>query len=179
MDFSHILTEPYILTLTILMAASLIILCIYYAIFHFRVGRYKGPKKKNTAPATSSPCPPVSVVLTAQNDAEWLKTNLVYLLEQDYPDFEVVVVDYMSKDETQFVLKILSENYPNLKVVPLAGNANGYRGKKYPMSIGIKSAKSDILVFADPNCRPIDLTNFSWLRQVVSAYADPKTEAVL
>ena len=179
MDFSHILTEPYILTLTILMAASLIILCIYYAIFHFRVGRYKGPKKKNTAPATSSPCPPVSVVLTAQNDAEWLKTNLVYLLEQDYPDFEVVVVDYMSKDETQFVLKILSENYPNLKVVPLAGNANGYRGKKYPMSIGIKSAKNDILVFADPNCRPIDLTNFSWLRQVVSAYADPKTEAVL
>lgn len=179
MDFSHILTEPYILTLTILMAASLIILCIYYAIFHFRVGRYKGPKKKNTAPATSSPCPPVSVVLTAQNDAEWLKTNLVYLLEQDYPDFEVVVVDYMSKDETQFVLKILSENYPNLKVVSLAGNANGYRGKKYPMSIGIKSAKNDILVFADPNCRPIDLTNFSWLRQVVSAYADPKTEAVL
>ena len=179
MDFSHILTEPYILTLTILMAASLIILCIYYAIFHFRVGRYKGPKKKNTAPDTSSPCPPVSVVLTAQNDAEWLKTNLVYLLEQDYPDFEVVVVDYMSKDETQFVLKILSENYPNLKVVPLAGNANGYRGKKYPMSIGIKSAKNDILVFADPNCRPIDLTNFSWLRQVVSAYADPKTEAVL
>ena len=179
MDFSHILTEPYILTLTILMAASLIILCIYYAIFHFRVGRYKGPKKKNTAPATSSPCPPVSVVLTAQNDAEWLKTNLVYLLEQDYPDFEVVVVDYMSKDETQFVLKILSENYPNLKVVTLAGNANGYRGKKYPMSIGIKSAKNDILVFADPNCRPIDLTNFSWLRQVVSAYADPKTEAVL
>jgi hypothetical protein len=70
MDFSHILTEPYILTLTILMAASLIILCIYYAIFHFRVGRYKGPKKKNTAPATSSPCPPVSVVLTAQNDAK-------------------------------------------------------------------------------------------------------------
>ncbi len=179
MDFSHILTEPYILTLTILMAASLIILCIYYAIFHFRVGRYKGPKKKNTAPATSGPCPPVSVVLTAQNDAEWLKTNLVYLLEQDYPDFEVVVVDYMSKDETQFVLKILSENYPNLKVVSLAGNANGYRGKKYPMSIGIKSAKNDILVFADPNCRPIDLTNFSWLRQVVSAYADPKTEAVL
>jgi glycosyltransferase involved in cell wall biosynthesis len=179
MDFSHILTEPYILTLTILMAASLIILCIYYAIFHFRVGRYKGPKKKNTAPATSSPCPPVSVVLTAQNDAEWLKTTLVYLLEQDYPDFEVVVVDYMSKDETQFVLKILSENYPNLKVVTLAGNANGYRGKKYPMSIGIKSAKNDILVFADPNCRPIDLTNFSWLRQVVSAYADPKTEAVL
>jgi glycosyltransferase involved in cell wall biosynthesis len=119
------------------------------------------------------------VVLTAQNDAEWLKTNLVYLLEQDYPDFEVVVVDYMSKDETQFVLKILSENYPNLKVVTLAGNANGYRGKKYPMSIGIKSAKNDILVFADPNCRPIDLTNFSWLRQVVSAYADPKTEAVL
>lgn len=160
MDFSHILTEPYTLTLTIVMALSLVFLCFYYGIFYFRVGHYKGPKNKKKSDSAPDSLPPVSVVLTAQNDGEWLKTNLVYLLEQDYPDFEVVVVDNMSKDETQYVLKILSENYPHLKVVPLTENANGYRGKKYPMSMGIKSAKNDILLFADPNCRPIDLTNF-------------------
>lgn len=179
MDFSHILTEPYTLALTIVMALSLLFLCFYYGFFYFRVGRYKGPKKKKNASDTSESLPPVSVVLTSQNDAEWLKTNLVYLLEQDYPDFEVVVVDNMSKDETQFVLKILSENYPRLKVVPLLENANGYRGKKYPMSMGIKSAKNDILIFADPNCRPVDLTNFCWLKEMVAGYVDDKTEAVI
>ena len=179
MDFSHILTEPYILTLTILMAASLIILCIYYAIFHFRVGRYKGPKKKNTAPATSSPCPPVSVVLTAQNDAEWLKTNLVYLLEQDYPDFEVVVVDYLSTDETQYILRLLAQNYSRLKVVTLTNNANGYQGLKYPFSIGIKTAQNDILLLAEPECIPMDTTQFNWIRSMVSGYVHDHIDIVL
>lgn len=179
MDFSHILTDPYTLTLAVVMVASMAILCLHYGIFHCRVGHYKGPSGGKKKAAGTGVCPPVSVVLTAQNDAQWLKTNLVYLLEQDYPDFEVVVVDYMSRDETRFVLKILSENYSNLKVVHLDENVNGYRGKKYPMSIGIKSAKNDILVFADPNCRPMDLTGFGWLREMVAGYANAKTEAVL
>lgn len=179
MDFSHILTEPYTLTLTAVLAISLIVLCIYYGLFYFRVGHYRGPRKKKQPASDAVPLPPVSVVLTAQNDAEWLKTNLVYLLEQDYPDFEVVVVDNRSADDTVSVLKILCKNYAHLKVVPMVENANGYRGKKYPMSMGIKSAKNDILIFADPNCRPIDLTNFHWLREMVAGYESDKTEIVL
>lgn len=179
MDFSHILTEPYTLTLTAVLAISLIVLCIYYGLFYFRVGHYRGPRKKKQPASDVVPLPPVSVVLTAQNDAEWLKTNLVYLLEQDYPDFEVVVVDNRSADDTVSVLKILCKNYAHLKVVPMVENANGYRGKKYPMSMGIKSAKNDILIFADPNCRPIDLTNFHWLREMVAGYESDKTEIVL
>ncbi len=179
MDFSHILTEPYTLTLTAVLAISLIVLCIYYGLFYFRVGHYRGPRKKKQPASDVVLLPPVSVVLTAQNDAEWLKTNLVYLLEQDYPDFEVVVVDNRSADDTVSVLKILCKNYAHLKVVPMVENANGYRGKKYPMSMGIKSAKNDILIFADPNCRPIDLTNFHWLREMVAGYESDKTEIVL
>ena len=179
MDFSHILTEPYTLTLTAVLAISLIVLCIYYGLFYFRVGHYRGPRKKKQPASDVVPLPPVSVVLTAQNDAEWLKTNLVYLLEQDYPDFEVVVVDNRSADDTVSVLKILCKNYAHLKVVPMVEDANGYRGKKYPMSMGIKSAKNDILIFADPNCRPIDLTNFHWLREMVAGYESDKTEIVL
>ena len=77
MDFSHILTEPYTLTLTAVLAISLIVLCIYYGLFYFRVGHYRGPRKKKQPASDVVPLPPVSVVLTAQNDAEWLKTNLV------------------------------------------------------------------------------------------------------
>ena len=179
MDFSNILTDSYTLVLAGLMALSLVILALYYGLFYFRVGHYKGPKAKKKSAAEDEKMPPVSVVLTAQNDAEWLKNNLIYLLEQDYPDFEVVVVDYMSKDDTRFVLKLLSENYKHLKVVPVGENANGYHGKKYPMSMGIASAKNEVLLLADPECVPEDLTNFCWIRNMVKGYVHKNIEMVL
>lgn len=179
MDFSHIVTDHYTLALACLMALSLIFLSLYYGLFYFRVGRYKGPKTPKKADSSESDLPPVSVVLTAQNDAEWLKANLIYLLEQDYPTFEVVVVDYMSKDDTKFVLKLLGENYKRLKVVPVGENANGYQGKKYPMSMGIASAKYDILLMADPDCMPNDLSNFCWIREMVKGYVHKNIDIVL
>lgn len=178
MDFSHILTDPYTIVLAGLMVVCLAFLSFYYGLFYLRVGRYKGPKKKKKqAPAPVTP--PVSVILTAQNDAEWLRNNLVYLLEQDYPDFEVVVVNYMSNDDTQFVLKVLTDNYSQLKVVPLNENANGYLGKKYPMSMGITSAKNEYLLLADPECMPKDKTDFSWIRKMMSGYVAKDDQMVL
>ena len=97
MDFTHVLTDPCTMVFTILFALGLLILCLYYGIFFFRLGRYKGPSRKKNSPSPAK-LPPVSVVLAAQNDGDWLRQNLVYLLEQDYPDFEVVVVDYLSTD---------------------------------------------------------------------------------
>jgi glycosyltransferase involved in cell wall biosynthesis len=118
----------------------------------------------------------VSVVLTAHNDVTWLKENLVYLLEQDYPDFEVVVVDYLSQDDTPFVLKLLKDYYPHLKIVPFKEDVNLFQGKKYPLSIGIKSAKNDILLLADPDCTP---KNMQWLRGMVKGYMKKDTQIVL
>ena len=160
-DFSGFLTDIYSVALACVMLATLIYLCLYYGLFYMRVGLYC-PKRdgKDTTP-------PVSVVLTARNDAAWLKENLVYLLEQDYPDFEVVVVNYLSSDDTEFVLKLLCDYYPHLKVVPFKEDVNLFQGKKYPLSIGIKSAKNDILLLADPNCTP---KNLHWLRGMVRGY---------
>ena len=170
-NFSGFLTDGYAIALAALLLASMIYLCLYYGLYHFRVGRYQGERLKvkgeKSEPLTSE-LPPVSVVLTARNDAAWLKENLVYLLEQDYPDFEVVVVDYLSSDETEFVLKLLKDYYPHLKVVPFKEDVNLFQGKKYPLSIGIKSAKNDILMLADPNCTP---KNLLWLRGMVRGYS--------
>lgn len=179
MDFSQILSSPYTMALSCVMALTLIFLSLYYGLFYCRVGHYKGPRAKKKGSAASENLPPVSVVLTAQNDAEWLKVNLVYLLEQDYPTFEVVVVDYMSKDDTKFVLKLLSDNYKHLKVVPVGENANNYQGKKYPMSMGVASAKYDILLLADPDCMPADLVNFCWIKEMVKGYVHKNIDIVL
>lgn len=180
MDFSHILTEPYTLVLTCVLAVSFILLAIFYGLFDFKVGRFRRRAVKTTsAQADNENLPPVSVVLVAQNDGEWLRSNLLYLLEQDYPDFEVVVVNYVSSDDTKFVLQVLSENYKRLKVVTFQENVSGYQGKKYPLSIGIRSAKNDILLFAEPDCVPNDLQNYTWIREMVAGYVHEHVDIVL
>ncbi|MGX8712931.1 MAG: glycosyltransferase [bacterium] len=160
---------------TVLLLVALIISCMYYGLFHFRIGRWHR-KKTAVNQQSGDSLPPVSVVLTAHNDAVWLKENLVYLLEQDYPNFEVVVVDYMSQDDTRFVLKLLKDYYPHLKVVPFKEDVNLFQGKKYPLSIGIKSAKNDILLLADPDCTP---SNMRWLRGMVRGYYRRDVQIVL
>ncbi len=177
LNFSHLLSDTHTIVLLAAMLATFIYLCIYYGLYHFRVGRHG--LKKADANASSTTCndtPPVSVVLTARNDAAWLRENLVYLLEQDYPNFEVVVVDYLSQDDTQFVLKLLRDYYKHLKVVPFKEDVNLFQGKKYPLSIGIKSASNDILMLADPDCTP---KNLNWLRGMVKGYRNKETQIVL
>ena len=176
-DFTDFLSDTQSIVFTIAMVLSLIFLSLYYGMIHFRVGCWHRKNNSSGQPSVASDkLPPVSVVLTARNDAAWLKENLVYLLEQDYPNFEVVVVDYLSHDDTQFVLKLLKDYYPHLKVVPFKEDVNLFQGKKYPLSIGIKSAKNDILLLADPDCTP---KNMQWLRGMVKGYADKGTQIVL
>lgn len=177
-DFSTFLTDSYAIALTAALLVLMVILCLYYGLYHFRVGRWqlKTEPTEGTGSLAKDSLPPVSVVLTAKNDAGWLKENLVYLLEQDYPDFEVVVVDYLSQDDTPYVLKVLKDYYPHLKVVPFKEDVNLFQGKKYPLSIGIKSAKNDILMLADPDCIP---NNMQWLRGMVRGYARKETQMVL
>lgn len=173
-DFSQYLSDSYALILSGIVLAALIYLCLYYGLYHFRTGRYGLKRKKEAGEpeeATPEKLPAVSVVLTARNDASWLRENLVYLLEQDYPNFEVVVVDYLSQDDTPYVLKLLKDYYPHLKIVPFKEDVNLFQGKKYPLSIGIKSAKNDILMLADPDCTP---KNLHWLRGMVKGYQGEK-----
>lgn len=176
-DFHAFVSDTYAVALAAVLLVTLIYLCLYYGLYHFRIGRY-GLRKKHQADDTADgkALPKVSVVLTAHNDAEWLRENLVYLLEQDYPDFEVVVVDYLSQDDTQFVLKLLKDYYRHLKIVPFKEDVNLFQGKKYPLSIGIKSAANDILMLADPDCTP---KNLNWLRGIVRGYDSKETQIVL
>ena len=70
-------------------------------------------------------------MLTSKNGEKLLTENLTYLLEQNYPDLEVVVVNYTSFDNTQYVLQLFKSNYPDrLKIVRFEEDVNHYKGKK-------------------------------------------------
>jgi poly-beta-1,6-N-acetyl-D-glucosamine synthase len=120
---------------------------------------------------------PVSVVICARNEYHNLDKNLPFILNQDYPDFEVVVVDDGSDDESELLLQRLQADYPRLKVVRLNENVNFFKGKKLALSVGIKSAKHDSILLTDADCRPAGphwitrmADNFDGKRQMVLGY---------
>ncbi len=167
MDFSNVLNSTYTLVLLALLVVSFISLSLYYGLIWLRVGRYKKTKLPTIDQVKPSDLPSVSVVVVAHNEAEALKKSLPYLLEQDYPDYEVVVVDYTSQDDTPFVLRVCSENYPNLKPVNFPADVNMFKGKKYPLSIGIKSATKDVVLLTEPDCIP---KGFDWIKEMMCGY---------
>ena len=118
---------------------------------------------------------PVSVVISAKNEYENLLINLPLILEQDYPDFEVVLVNDCSEDDTDYLLRTYTEKYPRLKVVNIINNVNFFSGKKFPLSVGIKSAKNEILLLTDADCKP---NSKNWIAEMQSNY-DSKTAIVL
>ena len=97
----------------------------------------------------------VSVVICARNEYHQLKENLPLILTQEYSDFEVVVVNHASEDDTAFLLSKMAEQYPHLKIVEIRENLNFFDGKKFPLSIGIKSAANDIVLLTNADCRPV------------------------
>lgn len=97
---------------------------------------------------------PISVIICARNEAENLQEYLPAVLEQDYPNFEVVVVNDRSWDGTEEVLKAFAKNCNKLKVVTVADGQKFIAGKKFAATMGIKAASYEWLVFTDADCKP-------------------------
>lgn len=162
-----------ILSITILIVFGLMFLIqmVYHWLVFSKVAFYK----KNRRPKTDDELEPVSVVVWTRDSYEYLMEMLPLLLNQDYPNFEVVVVNDCSEDGTEDYLKDLERVEPRIKPVLLRQHLNFFNGKKFPLSMGIKSAKNDLLILTDVNCKPD--TN-KWLRSVVDCYKR-NTEVVI
>jgi poly-beta-1,6-N-acetyl-D-glucosamine synthase len=105
-------------------------------------------------PSAKSEQEPVSVIIAARNELENLQKYLPAILEQDYPEFEVVVVNHCSWDMSQQYLEELQQQYKHLKVSQLLEQDKYPTGKKFAITIGVKAAKYDQLVFTDADCAP-------------------------
>ena len=152
----------------VLFGISWIIQMIYYWSIYSRLAFYR----KKTGDATPRP---VSVVICAKNEYQNLLHNLPIILEQDYPDYEVIVVNDASDDDSIELLNSFTRKYTQLRIFNLEQNLNFFSGKKFPLSLGIKSAKYDILLLTDADCRP---SGPDWIKNMVSNY-DDKTDIVL
>lgn len=152
----------------ILFGVTWIIQMIYYWIIYSRLAFYREKPGSDEAQ-------PVSVIICAKNEYQNLLKNLPLVLEQDYPEYEVLVVNDASDDDSIELLNSLSRKYPHLKIFDLERNLNFFTGKKFPLALGIKSAKYEILLLTDADCRP---NSPYWIREITKNFVG-NTEVVL
>lgn len=115
--------------------------------------------------------PPVSVVICARNELKNLRQFLPFVLEQDYPEYQVVVVNDCSWDESGKYLEEMEDAFPHLKVVTIQEQEKYQHGKKFALTLGIKGAAHEHLVFTDADCRP---AGKGWLKKMAAGFGEGK-----
>jgi glycosyltransferase involved in cell wall biosynthesis len=144
---------------------------LYYYLFLFnKLANYSAPQKE------ASQEYPVSVIICAKNEAENLVKNLPGILVQDYKTtHEIMIVNDNSTDESKYILEEFQRSFKNLTVIALKQEAKGIPGKKFPLSVGIKSSKHEIVLLTDADCIP---ASEHWIKKMQDGYA-PGIEIVL
>jgi len=127
------------------------------------------------ADATETDLPPVSVLISARNEAQNLSEFLPGILNQDYPEYEVVVINDCSVDGSDILLMDMQVRYPHLKVVTVTEHDRFRTGKKFALTLGIKAARHEHLLFTDADCKP---ASDQWIRLMARNFS-PQTEIVL
>lgn len=144
---------------------------LFFVVFIYgRLAFHSANKEK-----TSDKLPPISIIIAARNESLNLYKNLPFILEQDYPDFEVIVVNHQSMDESEYILDAYVQQYPNLRIIVVERSRHLKYGKKLPLTIGIKGAKYEHLLFTDADCTP---SSNQWIRSMAKHFTE-KNEIVL
>jgi glycosyltransferase involved in cell wall biosynthesis len=136
----------------------------YYLFFFLRLAIFK------TRPKTISQTHPVSVIICARDEAANLVKNLPGALVQEYKTtHEVIVVNDNSLDESKYILEEYQREFKQLQLVELKQEARFIPGKKFPLSIGIKTAKHEIVLLTDADCVP---ASEFWIEKMQNGFND-------
>lgn len=139
----------------------------YYIIFFARLITFKNSTKIKQPQRI-----PISIIVCAKNEAENLKNLIPELAHQNYHSYEIIVVNDNSTDKTKEVVEEFQLIYSNLKLVNVKEVEAFWGNKKYALTLGIKSALYDHLLFTDADCIPI---NKNWILEMSSKFDDQKS----
>ncbi len=163
--------DQYLLAATGLLFA---IQALYYLALYNRIN-LRNRKARREELHFSQELPPLSVIICAHDEVENLRRNLPAILEQDYPQFEVIVINDGEKGESEDYLTQLGDRYPNLYHSFVPDSSRYISRKKLAVTLGIRAARYDWLVLTEANCRP---QSNQWLRLMARNFTS-RTEVVL
>ncbi|MGA1226837.1 MAG: glycosyltransferase [Tamlana sp.] len=115
---------------------------------------------------------PVSVIICAKNEAENLKRFLPSIVNQDFPDFEIVLINDSSNDDTLNVMRRFEKLHQNIKIVNVKPIEAFWGNKKYALTLGIKAATKDYFLFTDADCKPLSK---NWIEEMASNFDAEKS----
>lgn len=120
-----------------------------------------------------TPSLPISVLVYVKNNAKHLQDNLKAILEQNYPSFEVILINDASTDNSLEILEAIQKEYRHIPIhlSNVRGNEMFWGSKKYALTLGIKRATNEYLLFTDADCKPV--TNL-WIQEMSKGFYKDK-----
>lgn len=140
---------------------------LYYYVFIF--GRFSFSKSSDTKKGNTIS---ISVIVCAKNEAINVQNYIPILLQQDYPNFEIVLIDDASSDNTLDIFEQFEKENKNVKLVKVQNNEAFWGNKKFALTLGIKSATYENLLLIDADCYPETL---HWITEMSSHFSREKT----
>ena len=143
----------------LLSVTGLSFLFFYYIYFFLKLCFHKSVGSSFTLP--------VSIIICAKNELNNLRQNLPVILAQNYFNFEVIVVNDQSNDESKSFLDELATKNKHLVIVDIDDFVKHAAGKKFALTLGVKTAKHEYLILTDADCMP---NSKDWVKQMTSNF---------
>ncbi len=141
---------------------GVMIQAVYLLLIFGRTAWFKSSSKSSK---NQNPEEGVTVLVAAHNEFQNLKVLIPKLFEQDYPKFDVMIVNDRSTDRTKRLLEEMMVRYPKLRSVTIKYTPKHVTPKKFALTLGIKVAKNDVILLTDADCMP---TSDQWIRKMTA-----------
>ena len=172
MDFiTQQLTDTSLPSLILFSLLIVVTLIQFYQLIFVQLGLARYPIKKKEVGAKN----PISVIVYARNHAAYLEKNIPEWLSQEDATFELVLVNDCSWDDTEDLLRSLAVTYPQVKIVHVPIDDRFRRTKKYALTLGIKAAQYEHILFIEADYLP---RSKKWIAHMQANFTE-NTELVL
>ena len=134
-----------------------------FGLYVFRINKTKNTDKNTFFDSG------ISVIICAHNEVDNLRNFLPKVLQQDYLNFEVIVVNDRSTDNTIEVIEHLSNHDPKLKVITIDSCPREWNPKKWALQLGVEKAKYEYMLFTDGDFYP---STSQWIKKMAKGFLD-------
>lgn len=135
------------------------IFCLFILIGYYKIFSKVG--EKETIHAPTGKITPISLIICAKNEFHNLQLHFDSWIDQQHPQFELIIVNDGSTDQTVNFLQEKALLYSNFSFINIPADASKQlKGKRHALFQGIQKAKYEHLIFTDADCKPL---NKDWL----------------